>query len=349
MRVLHLMAGASQGGAEVFFERLVTGLHQKGLPQHLVIRGEEAREKRLRASGLSLSTAPFWKPYFDIKTHLGIHKALKNFQPDIVMSWMSRAGAFCPTGNFVTVARLGGYYDLKYYKSCEYLIGNTQGIRKYFLEKGIREDKAFYLPNFVREEKAQPLSRKTYDTPENVPLLLALGRLHDDKAFDVLIRALPKIPNAHLWIGGAGPEDEKLKSLAREMGVFDRIRFLGWVQDPYPLYAACDIYVCPSRIEPLGNVVLEAWVNEKPTVVCASKGPAELIRNEENGLIVPLEDHDELATAINRILNDKILSGKIVKGGLQSYHSAYSQDRVLEIYLNFFQHIIEERQKSCAA
>lgn len=349
MRILHLMAGAAQGGAEAFFERLTIGLHEKSVPQHLLIRSEPGREARLKAEGLDVSTAPFWKPYFDLVTYYQINKALKEFKPDIVMSWMSRGAAFSPKGDFVTVARLGGYYNFKYYKNCEYFIGNTQGLREYFLEKGIPESRSFYLPNFVREDKAAPTLRATYNTPEGVPLLLTLGRLHDDKAFDVLIRALPKIPNAYLWIGGAGPEEEKLKNLATEMNVAERVRFLGWVQDPYPLYAACDIYVCPSRVEPLGNVVLEAWLNEKPTVACASRGPAELIQDGENGLLVSLEDHENLSVAINRVINDPALKNKIVKGGLETYHRLFSQDRVIEAYLNFFENILKERQISCAA
>lgn len=349
MRILHLMAGAAQGGAEAFFERLTQGLHEKSVPQHLLIRQEPGREARLRTQGLSVSTAPFWKPYLDLQTHYQIHKSIQNFSPDIVMCWMSRAGAFCPKGHFTTVARLGGYYNLKYYKNCEFFIGNTQGIRNYFLEKGIPEEKAFYLPNFVRETKAPMILRKTYDTPEGVPLLLALGRLHDDKAFDVLIRALPQIPEAYLWIGGAGPEEEKLRKLAQETGVQDRVRFLGWIQDPYPLYATCDIYICPSRIEPLGNVVLEAWVNEKPTVACASRGPAELIQNETNGLLVPLEDDRALAKVINRMIQDPVLSRQLVKGGLETYHRLFSQERIIETYLKFFEHILKERQSPCVA
>ena len=89
--------------------------------------------------------------------------------------------------------------------------------------------------------------------------MLALGRLHHNKAFDVAIRALVDLPGAVLWIAGKGPERNALQMLANQLGVSKRIRWLGWRDDVAALFASADVLVCPSRIEPLGNVIIEAW------------------------------------------------------------------------------------------
>ena len=63
--------------------------------------------------------------------------------------------------------------------------------------------------------------------------------------------------------------------------------------------AAADLIACPSRIEPLGNVVLEAWARQRPIVAAAADGPMELIRDRENGLLVPIDDPEAMARAIS--------------------------------------------------
>src|SRR5262245_31198770 len=117
VRVLHAMGGAPHGGAEAFFERLVVALHKTGLPQHILIRRDGARAARLRAGGLDPVEAPFGGP-FDFTTPGIFKREIRGFKPDLVLTWMNRATSFCPSGNFIHVARLGGYYDLKYYRFC---------------------------------------------------------------------------------------------------------------------------------------------------------------------------------------------------------------------------------------
>ena len=76
-----------------------------------------------------------------------------------------------------------------------------------------------------------PLRRADFDTPDDVPLILALGRLHPVKGFDVLLRALVDVPNAYLWLAGEGPLKDGLQRQMRELGLESRVRFLGWRTD----------------------------------------------------------------------------------------------------------------------
>ncbi len=117
-------------------------------------------------------------------------------------------------------------------------------------------------------------------------MLLAAGRLHHNKGFDVL-RALARLPDATLWLAGTGPEQSALHALATGLGVAGRVRFLGWRDDVTTLMASVDVFVCPSRHEGLGSIVLEAWAHGCPIVATASQGPAELIRADQTGLLTP--------------------------------------------------------------
>ncbi|NQV43728.1 MAG: glycosyltransferase [Rhodospirillales bacterium] len=342
MRVLNAMAGAHHGGAEAFFERLSIGLASAGVEQKVIIRKDADRADRLRAGGGEVTQLPFGG-LLDFCTPFALRKICRTYRPDVVMTWMNRATRMMPTGDYSFVARLGGYYDLKYYRRCDHLIGNTRDIVDYLIRQGWPADRAHYVPNFVSADTAPPVSRAAHSTPDDVPLLLSLGRLHKNKAFDVLLAALPKIPNAVLWIAGDGPERDALQVQAQKRGVLDRIRFLGWRQDVAALMATCDVYVCPSRHEPLGNVVIEAWAASRPVVAAASQGPLALIENGVSGLLAAVDSADEMATQINQVLNNRDLAGELAVNGYGEYESKFTEQIVVAQYLDFFNRIVEAR------
>ena len=274
------MAGAEFGGAEAFFVRLAIALNRTGLEQKVVIRKNPARAALLRHGEVEPIELPFGGR-MDFSTTRALKREIKEFQPDVVLTWMNRATSMCPKGDFVHAARLGGYYDLKYYAACDHLIGNTQDIVEYLVEHDWPAEKAHYLPNFVFDEDAEPLTRRELYTPNDVPLIVALGRLHENKAFDVLLSALTRVPNAYLWLAGDGPLKEELQKQAEVLGIKPRVRFLGWRDDTAALLKTADLFVCPSRHEPLGNVVIEAWAQGLPVVAADSMGPGTLIENME--------------------------------------------------------------------
>jgi len=339
MRVMQLMAGAEFGGAEAFFTRLVIALRRARLHQRVIIRTNAHRSEQLRQGGLEPVELPFRGP-LDLSTRLSLRREVSSFKPDIVMTWMNRATSMAPSGDFIHVARLGGYYDLKYYQKCDHLVGNTVDIVEYLTSQGWPEGKAHYLPNFVDAETAPPVDRLQYYTPQDAPLLLAMGRLHENKAFDVLIESLVRVPDAYLWLAGDGPDREKLVTLAEKMGVKPRVRFLGWRDDTAALLAACDLFVCPSRHEPLGNVVVEAWAQKVPVVAADSLGPGVLIENGVNGILVPVDDAAALATAIRGVLNDNALRAKIAAAGYASYKEKFTEEIVVKQYLDFFDRLV---------
>ena len=332
------MAGAEFGGAEAFFVRLAIALNRTGLEQKVVIRKNPARAALLRHGEVEPIELPFGGR-MDFSTTRALKREIKEFQPDVVLTWMNRATSMCPKGDFVHAARLGGYYDLKYYAACDHLIGNTQDIVEYLVEHDWPAEKAHYLPNFVFDEDAEPLTRREFFTPNDVPLIVALGRLHENKAFDVLLSALTRVPNAYLWLAGDGPLKEELQKQAEVLGIKPRVRFLGWRDDTAALLKTADLFVCPSRHEPLGNVVIEAWAQGLPVVAADSMGPGTLIENMESGVLVPIDDEILMARAIRGVLDDEDLARRIAENGYQTYQDNFTEAGVVEQYLEFFKKV----------
>lgn len=325
------MAGAVRGGAELFYERLCTALHDAGDEVLPVIRTNAERAALLREYGMSPLELTFGTQ-LDILTRPRLRRALEKFAPRVVVAWMNRAAMHSPRGRWVLAGRLGGYYRLSHYRHCDHLIGNTRGIVEWLRKQGWPDGRTHYLPNFVDDFAATPPAA---GLPGNGRRLLALGRLHTDKGFDTLIRALRRVPDATLSIAGIGPEQARLHALARAEGVAGRVHLLGWRPDAGALLRAADLFVCSSRIEPLGNMVIEAWSAGCPTVAVAAAGPSELIRDGEDGLLVPLENPVALAEAIKALLNDRVLAQSLAAQGRRRFDREFSRDVVVGQWRRF--------------
>lgn len=350
IRLMQAMAGAEYGGAEVFFVRLAKALQARTGPmpiaQHIVTRPHPTRVPELRSAGIPVTELPF-KGWFDFNTRRGLRQAIQRFRPHVALTWMSRASNMFPRASpsvpFLHIARLGGYYDLKYYQQCEALIANTRDIADWILRQGWQPSRVHYLPNFVTVEHAPPAQRASLNTPAKAPLIVAMGRLHANKAFDILIRAVAEMPGAYCWILGEGPERANLEALIGECGVADRVRLPGWRVDAAAYYRAADVFVCASRHEPLGNVVLEAWAHEKPVLAAASVGPSALITHEQTGLLVPVDDAPAMAAGLTRLIDQPTFAKRIATAGRRVYKSTYTPEIVVEQYADLLQSLLAGR------
>ncbi|WP_207540470.1 glycosyltransferase [Sabulicella rubraurantiaca] len=319
------MAGAKMGGAERFFERLSLALPRAGVEVLPVIRRDAERAARLAA--LKPVQLGFGGP-LDLLTRPRLRRVLREWRPDVVMAWMNRAARHAPAGDWVLVGRLGGYYDLRHYRRCDHLVANTHDLVRWIVSQGWPRERVHHLPNFATDYAgAAPAS-----LPGNPPRLLGLGRLHRNKGFDVLIRAMALLPDATLVIAGEGPERAALEALTRECGVEGRVHLPGWRDDVGALLAASDVFVSSSRHEPLGNMVLEAWGAGRPVVAAAAQGPSELIRDGETGILVPIESPEALARGIAEVLASPARAAALAAAGRAAFEADHAEAPVLSLW-----------------
>ena len=103
----------------------------------------------------------------------------------------------------------------------------------------------------------------------------------------------------------------------------------GWVDNTGALITACDALVCPSRHEPLGNVVIEGFSAARPVVAARAQGPVELIRDGTDGLLVPLEDSRALGEALSAVLADPVMATRLAAAGRSRYEAEFAARPVL--------------------
>jgi len=201
--------------------------------------------------------------------------------------------------------------------------------REYFIKKGASLDKIFIAPDTTLY---YPIKKK--DNPpelKNKKVILYLSRIVRYKGLDYLIKAFSKLEkedkNTFLLIAGNGDYAEEMKELAKKLNI-KNIKFIGVVDKEHIgyYYNLCDVFVLPNRetesndqlngdYEGFGVVFLEASACGKPVIAGKSGGSCEAVVNGVTGLVVDPRSEDDIAHAIERILEDKSFAGRLGMAG----------------------------------
>ena len=136
------------------------------------------------------------------------------------------------------------------------------------------------------------------------PVVGSLGRLTEQKGYDVLVRSLAQLPEVHAVIVGDGEERAPLEGLARELGVAERLHILGWQDDPRSYLTSLDVFVLPSRFEGFPLSIVEAMQAGLPVVAADVGSIAEALDDERAGTLVPPDEPEALARALRELLDD---------------------------------------------
>jgi glycosyltransferase involved in cell wall biosynthesis len=166
----------------------------------------------------------------------------------------------------------------------------------------------------------------TRPQPPEPGLVLTVGRLIARKGHVYLVEAMAGLrdhPSAHLVIVGEGHERPNLEATIRRLGLADRVVLAGRVSDQElnRLYQACQVFVLPAIVDPggdtemLGMVLLEAMRYGKPVVCTRVGGTSDIVRDGENGLLLPEKDPAALSEAISRLLDDPGLAARLGQAG----------------------------------
>ncbi len=348
MKILQAMAGAPHGGAETAFVDMCLALHESGEQVEVVTRPNPLRVTQLEKAGLKVHELRFGNT-LDVYTSFRMKKIITNFQPHIVQTWMSRAAQKTPRWNasmkiprYIVVSRLGGYYKVKHFRQSDYFTTITPDIKRFLTDNAVVSDKVRHINNFAETETVmRSLDRKTFDTPDNAPLLLSLGRLHESKAFDTLMKALVSVPGVYLWIAGEGPQREELEKLRDDLGLEGRVRFLGWRDDRAALFQAADICVFPSRYEPFGTVFVQSWAQKTPLITTDADGPRQYVKDCEDGLVVPVDDVAAMTGSIRRLVDDKALCSVLAANGYKRYKNEFTKEQSVRSYLDFYYDVLD--------
>jgi len=258
-----------------------------------------------------------------------LRRALRRLAPDVVISFMPETNVLALLAGWgrgvpvvVTEHADPRVFRLKptwetlrrvTYRRAARVVSVSAGVDDYFAR--LPEAKRAVIGNpiplaEIRAAKGEPVSS---GWPH---VVMGMGRLAPEKGFDVLIRAFARsaaeLPDWGLAILGEGSERAALESIVAELGLQDRVRLPGVVDDPFSSLRRADLFVLSSRSESFGNALVEAMACGLPVVAtqCWSRSPG-LVRDGVDGVLVPPDDVDALAAAMSELMRDEARRGQM--------------------------------------
>lgn len=238
-------------------------------------------------------------------------------------------------------------------RRAEVIVGTTP---VYVRESPFLEDiqrKVTSIPIGVDEMK--PSSERVAQIREKYAgkkIIFSLGRLVEYKGYEYLIRAARRLSDEYIiLIGGKGPLWEYLQALIDELGVADKVKLLGFIEDrELPDYfGACDLFCLSSiwKTEAFGIVQIEAMSCGKPVIAMNIPGSGVNWVNMDSfsGLNVKPEDADALAEAITAVLTDKALYEKLSQGARKRYETMFTKELMTELCLNLYRMVLNNNEK----
>lgn len=348
------------GGGELSFIDLIDEIRALGIQPVVFVPGPGAVKDRIAALGVEIHETP-WPPlrmrsFADIlRRHVHLARLFRKLGLELIhvngARCMLYAGpaakrAGIPCVWHVRVLERDTILDRIRARYARLVIANSnaaaQTIRP-FLPKSSRCEVVYNGLRLDQFFAAPPADLKAEFGIPPGPVILGVGRFSRGKAFDDLVRACRVLKNESLsfsclLVGRALPEEADceadLKALAGRLDLANVI-FPGWREDTPSIMKASSVFVIPSRVEAFGRGIPEAWACGLPIVATDEGGPAELIADKVNGLLVKVGDVDAIARAIISILRDRALAERLVAEGREKAQTFSLHDharRVNEIY-----------------
>jgi GalNAc-alpha-(1->4)-GalNAc-alpha-(1->3)-diNAcBac-PP-undecaprenol alpha-1,4-N-acetyl-D-galactosaminyltransferase len=346
------IASLGSGGAERVMTEVANGLIDQGIEVHLVTLDSEvpdfyrtdARVIRHNPGAQTLGTSLMCRLSRNVALISWMRRILRQYRPDAVLSFIDR------TNILVTVAGLGlglkivvservdpaadhvlpfGWRLVRpwIYRLSQRVVVQTTDVATWVKQHWKLD--ATVIPNVLRQ---MPPPRR-----EREKLIVSIGRLVRQKGFDLSIEAYGRLHSKHPdWryvILGDGPLRQELETLRNRLQLENVLSFEGLVTDVEAWLERATICVQPSRFEGFPNVVMEAMAMGVATVSsdCRS-GPRDLIQNQSEGMLVPVEDIDALEASLDRLMSDTTLCRQLGDAAM-SIRNRFARNRILELWI----------------
>lgn len=258
-------------------------------------------------------------------------------KPDIIIAHGGRATKFCFYAKNKKVPLVGIIHSgkLKWVEKADHIIALTKSMYAKACDAGIAAKKLIVIPNPIdtsirRYDPVHEISHNKITS--EVPIIGTMARFVPKKRIDIFIRSLSVLQDRKIdfkaVIGGTGSEEKDLRSLVQKLYLQDKVTFIGWVDDKKKFFESIDIFCQPSEEEPFGVIVLEAMLFDKPIIAAEAEGPKEIITNMKDGILVPTGSAPAMADAIDTLLQDPILAGRLADKAFLTVRQHYDMNIV---------------------
>lgn len=350
MNIIMLTASMCGGGTERVISVLANDMVQKGLEVTILMTaGNEVvyeLNQNIRIEALGNRTGGSI-----MKRLIRIQKIRKHYKEDrstIVISFGMETNLFAVLAgiglkNKIILSERNDPNQCNFkllrnilYRLADGFVFQTKEAKEYFC-KSIR-NKGVVIPNPIKESLVMPYMGKREE------VIATVGRLQPQKNHALLIHAFADFQKSHptyrLLIYGKGELETSLRELAEELGVKDKVIFAGFVEDAINQIRKASMFVLSSDYEGISNSLMEAMAIGMPVIStdCPIGGSALLIKNKENGLLVPVGDKRALTDAMIHLADDELYAARMAQKACR-IRQEYSGEEVCTKWITFIQRI----------
>ena len=383
LRIMHIITRLDKGGSADVALRLAEGLQRRGHDVHLItgvtVDPQEPLDEYARISGVEVSRVPCLvreaSPLDDVCALFYLVRLIRERRPDIVHTHTSKAGilgrlAARIVGHRAVVHSPHGHIFYGYFgpRTTQVFIDMERLAARWarrittLTERGKRDhvrtriapSKKFVtihcgipVKEFAAAGAARAAARRDLGYSSHDLVVGWVGRLVDIKGCGDFIRASAlvgrEVPSARFLVAGEGPESGALRTLAAQLGVADRVRFLGQRTDVPRIMAALDAFVLSSINEGLGRVLVEAMAAGVPVVATSVGGVPEVVIDGQTGRLVSPRNPRAIANAVTQLLRNKSERKRLARNGRQ-HAERFDLDIMVERFAALYAEVLSSKE-----
>lgn len=359
VKVLYVVEPAI-GGVERYVETLLKYTDHNQVENILICSQnyDEAKMKKIADKVILIRMKHEINVYADFKAIRAIHHYIKQIKPDIIYAHSSKAGALARIAdlgikNKVIYNPHGWAFNMQQSAKKKEMYKWVEKISAHFCDKivcisdaekesALREKickpsklQVIYNGIDLEEiEKTTPMSRDQLGIPDDAFVVGMVGRLSKQKAPDTFVKAAKlikeKIPNAFFLMVGDGELRDQVESLINQYDLGSSFLITGWVDNPTAYMKIMDVGMLLSRWEGFGLVLPEYMACGVPIIATNVDAIPNIVRNNENGLLVEKDNYCEAANQVMALHNDFEIRNRIIKKAAQCVHSKFNSSRVVQ-------------------
>ncbi len=360
MKIVYIITRADAvGGASIHVRDLARAMRERGHEATVLVGGRGHVTEQLEAAGVPFESLRWLRrqvnPLRDALALAEVVRALRRLKPDLVSTHTAKAGSigraasrllgipaiYTPHGwpageRMPRLARaVFGFVEKTIARWCAAIVCVCEFEKRLALEKGIAEaGKLVVVHNGVRDVSGDLRAR-----PEQSPVrICSVARFDDPKDHRTLLKAMALL-RGQAWeldLVGDGPREAGMRSLARKLGLGERVKFHGYLADPSGVLAQAQVFVLSSRSEAFPRSILEALRTGLPVVAAEAGGVGEAVTDGVNGLLVPAGSPQALASALGRLMESAHLRQSMGEAARAAYERSFQfevmAERTLAVY-----------------
>lgn len=355
--LLFLITSLSGGGAERVLVDILKGINKKLFNVHLAVEKLEGEYLPLIPDDIQTIVLSKENSLSPIKRIKLLNSVIEEYAIDVAIGFMQgpnktiMRSKLLSKNNYKTILTEHNNPKLNYHKSSSYLIKAlrvfemkflykksdkiitvSEGIKNFLVDQwSIKQEKITVIYNPVDIKKIRNKLKENVEFDwgalQNFKIIIAIGRLVEQKGYQDLLNVFKIVKTSvpsKLLILGKGPLENELRNLATELGLIDDLYMLGFVDNPWTFLKNSDLYLSTSKWEGFHLTIVESMAcGTLPVATDCNYGPREIIENNVDGLLVPVNKVEVIASEVIKILNDDKRRKKMAKMAISKPEKFY--------------------------